>query len=170
MPVSPGYKYLLVMTDTFTEQTEGFPTWTEKQRIKAVIKRKKENDSKKSFQDLACPGHYKMTMGHHLLLRSPKGSLKHWALLITSIAPGGLILQEKQKSESESCSIVSDSATPWAILSMEFSRPKYWSGQPFPSPGNLPNPGIKPKSPVLQADSLLTESAGKPQKYSNNLF
>ena len=83
------------MIDTFTGWIEGFPTWTEKQRIKAVIKRKKENDSKKSFQDLACPGHYKMTMGHHLLLRSPKGSLKHWALLITSIAPGGLILQEK---------------------------------------------------------------------------
>ena len=39
----------------------------------------------KSFQDLVCPGHYKVTMGHHLLLRSPKGSLKHWTLLIISI-------------------------------------------------------------------------------------
>ena len=44
----------------------------------------------KSFQDLVCPGHYKVTMGHHLLLRSPKGSLKHWAFLIISIVPGGL--------------------------------------------------------------------------------
>ena len=41
--------------------------------------------------------------------------------------------------------------------SMEFSRPEYWSGQPFPSPGNLPHPGIEPRSPALQADSLPTE-------------
>ena len=40
---------------------------------------------------------------------------------------------------------------------MEFSRQKYWSGYPFPSPGNLPNPGIEPGSPALQADSLPTE-------------
>ena len=39
---------------------------------------------------MVCPGHYKVTIGHHLLLRSPKGSLKHWVLLITSIVPGGL--------------------------------------------------------------------------------
>ena len=37
---------------------------------------------------------------------------------------------------------------------MEFSKPKYWSGWPFPSPGGLPNPGIKLRSPALQADSL----------------
>ena len=41
---------------------------------------------------------------------------------------------------------------------MEFSRPEYWSGQPFPPPGDLPNPGIKP---VLQADSLPAEPQGK---------
>ena len=40
---------------------------------------------------------------------------------------------------------------------MEFSRPEYWSGYPFPSPGDLPNPGIKPRSPALQADSLPAE-------------
>ena len=40
---------------------------------------------------------------------------------------------------------------------MEFSRPEYWSGQPFPSPGDLPNPGIKPRSPTLQVDSLPEE-------------
>ena len=49
-------------------------------------------------------------------------------------------------------------ATPWTVahqapLSMEFSRQEYWSGL-FPSPGDLPNPGIETKSPVLQADSL----------------
>ena len=46
--------------------------------------------------------------------------------------------------------------------SMDFSRPEYWSGQPFPSPGDLPNPGIEPRSPTLQADSLPAEPQGKP--------
>ena len=45
---------------------------------------------------------------------------------------------------------------------MEFSRPEYWSGQPFPSPGDLLNPGIKPRLPTLQADSLPVEPQGKP--------
>ena len=44
---------------------------------------------------------------------------------------------------------------------MEFSRLEYWSGLPFPSPGDLPNPGIKPGSPTLQAESLLSEPPGK---------
>ena len=44
---------------------------------------------------------------------------------------------------------------------MEFSRPEYLSGYPFPSPGDLPNPGIKPRSPMLQADSLPAEQQGK---------
>ena len=46
---------------------------------------------------------------------------------------------------------------------MEFSRPEYWSGEPFPSPGNLRNPGIEPRSPALQEDSLLSEPPGKPK-------
>ena len=45
---------------------------------------------------------------------------------------------------------------------MEFSRPEYWSGQPLPSPGNLPNPGIELGSPALQADFLPPEPQGKP--------
>ena len=44
-----------------------------------------------------------------------------------------------------------------APLSMGFSRQEYWSGLPFPSPGDLPNPGIEPGSPALQADSLPSE-------------
>ena len=65
------------------------------------------------------------------------------------------------------CSVVSDSATPWTVvpqapLSMEFSRQEYWSGLPFPSPGDLPNPGIEHGSPTLQADSLPTGPPGKP--------
>ena len=46
---------------------------------------------------------------------------------------------------------------------MEFSRPKYWRGELFPSLGDPPNPGIKPKSPALQVDSLPAEPQGKPQ-------
>ena len=46
---------------------------------------------------------------------------------------------------------------------MEFSRPEYWSGQPFPSPGDLPNPGSKPRSPALQMNSLPAEAQGKPK-------
>ena len=46
---------------------------------------------------------------------------------------------------------------------MEFSRPEYWSGQPFPSPGDLPNPGIEPRYPTLQPDSLPAEPPGKPK-------
>ena len=44
---------------------------------------------------------------------------------------------------------------------MEFSRPEYWSGQPLPSPGDLPNPGSKLRSPALQADSSPAEPQGK---------
>ena len=45
---------------------------------------------------------------------------------------------------------------------MAFTRPEYWSGYPFPSPGDLPNPGIEPRSPTLQLDSLQLDSdAGK---------
>ena len=52
--------------------------------------------------------------------------------------------------------------TPWNVahqapLSMGFFRQEYWSGLPFPSPGDLPNQGIEPRFPALQADSLLTE-------------
>ena len=46
-----------------------------------------------------------------------------------------------------------------APLSMRFSRQKYWSGLPFPSPGDLPNPGIEPGSPVLESDALTSEPA-----------
>ena len=58
--------------------------------------------------------------------------------------------------------------TPWtralqASLSMEFSRQAYWSGLPFPSPRNLPDPGTEPGSPALQADSLPSEPPGSTQ-------
>ena len=46
---------------------------------------------------------------------------------------------------------------------MEFSRTEYWSGEPFPSPGDLPNQEIEPRSPALQVDSLPAEPQGKPK-------
>ena len=60
--------------------------------------------------------------------------------------------------------VVSNSfETPWtASLSMEFPRPEYWSGLPFPSPGYFPDPGIRPASPALQADSSLLNCWGNP--------
>ena len=53
--------------------------------------------------------------------------------------------------------------SPQAPLSMGFSKKKYWSELPCPPPGYLPNPGIKPRSPALQANSLLSEPPGKPR-------
>ena len=63
-------------------------------------------------------------------------------------------------SESEIRSVVSDSLGPWTVQSTEFSRPEYWSGQPFPSPGDLPDPGVEPRSPTLHMDSLPAEPPG----------
>ena len=54
-----------------------------------------------------------------------------------------------------------------ALLSVGFPRQEYWSGLPCPSPGDLPNPGIKPGSLELQVDSLPTELPGKPSWLSN---
>ena len=59
-------------------------------------------------------------------------------------------------------------ATQWAVAhqapsSMGFSRQEYWSGLPFPSPGDLPDPGIEPRSPTLWADALTSEPPRKPQ-------
>ena len=59
--------------------------------------------------------------------------------------------------------LLSLTVTPWTIQFMEFSRPEYWSGQPFPSPGDLPNPEMEPRSPTLQVDSLPAEPQGKPK-------
>ena len=63
-------------------------------------------------------------------------------------------------------------ATPWTAASqappsMGFSRQEYWSGVPFPSPGDLPDSGIKPGSPALQADTLPSKPPGKPKKCIN---
>ena len=72
-------------------------------------------------------------------------------------------------------SVMSDSfETPWTVahqtpLSVEFSRQEDWSGLPFPAPGDLPEPGIKPGFPPLQADGSLSEPPGKEGRTVNNL-
>ena len=88
MPVSQGYKDLLVMIDTFTGWIEGFPTWTEK--AEEVIKKLLHE----IIPRFGLPMSLQSDNGTSFILRSPKGPLKHWALLI-SIVPGGLSLQEK---------------------------------------------------------------------------
>ena len=65
--------------------------------------------------------------------------------------------------------------TPWTVahqapLSMGFSRQEQWSGLSFPSPGDLPDLGIKPRSPALQADALTSEPTGKPTYRYSTLF
>ena len=96
-------------------------------------------------------------------------SLVEW---LWSLAPffdwiAFLLLKVKVKSLSHGQLFV----TPWTVAyeapqSMEFSRQEYWSGLPFPSPGDLPNPGIKPRSPALQADALLSE----PPSFLHSLY
>ena len=71
-----------------------------------------------------------------------------------------------KRSEVKSLSRVRLFATPWTVAhqatpSMGFSRQEYWSGLPFPSPGDLPDPGIEPRSPALQADALISEPPAK---------
>ena len=78
---------------------------------------------------------------------------------------------EKKKVKVYSFSHVQLFATLWSVacqapLSMEFFRQEYWNGLPFPSPGDLPDPGIKLGSPTLQADSLTCEPSGKPIQLS----
>ena len=70
------------------------------------------------------------------------------------------------KVKVKSLSRVQLFATPWTVAYqapqfMEFSRQEYWSGLPFPSPRDLPDPGIEPRSPALQADTLPSEPPGK---------
>ena len=96
--------------------------------------------------------------------------------------PGLLFLEVKVKSLSR----VPLFATPSTVahqapLSMGFSRQEYWSGLSFPFPGDLPDPGIKPRSPALQADTLTSEPPGRfflllfyfvmfPKLYYDNFF
>ena len=72
------------------------------------------------------------------------------------------LLNESESEVTQSCLF----ATPWTVayqapLSMGFSRQEYWSGLPFPSSGDLPNPGIEPESPTFYVEALPSEPPGK---------
>ena len=78
----------------------------------------------------------------------------------------GILTHQQSESASHSALHVQLFATPWTVAhqaprSMQFSKQEYWSGLLFPSPGHLPDPGIEPGSPTLQADSLLSEPSEK---------
>ena len=100
-----------------------------------------------------------------MIIKGAGGNLGRWYVNIYALMEaivsqvyggGGLV--------TKSCPTL---ATPWTVacqvsLFIGFSRQEYWNEFPFPSPGDLPNPGIKPRSPALQADSSPTELQGSP--------
>ena len=95
-----------------------------------------------------------------------------WSRLLTLVGHfcENLIEKNSSKHKSQKVKLLSRVrlfATPWTVAhqappSMGFSRQEYWSGMPFPSPGDLPGPGIEPRSLALQADALTAEPPGKP--------
>ena len=93
------------------------------------------------------------------------GSSIHGIFQARVLEWGATAFSNKDTSESESRSVMSDSLQLHgnSIQSVEFFRPEYWSGCPFPSPGDLPKPGIEYRSPALQTDSLLAEPQEKPK-------
>ena len=111
------------------------------------------------FRLCQCP----MTGQHHPWLRTT--GLEEHGTTTPCVAGLGKGIPGERKSKC-SCSVVSNSLQPHGLyparlLSMEFSRQETWSGLPFPSPGELPDPGIEARSPALQVDSLPSESPGK---------
>ena len=103
--------------------------------------------------------------------------IKHIMGITALLLPKSWLASEKTEMNSESnhvgggialvAKLCWTLATPWTVarqapLSVGFSRQEYWIGLPFPSPGNLPNLGIKPGSPALQTVSELTEPPGNP--------
>ena len=102
-----------------------------------------------------------------------KGELEYVSYILTKL------LLNKNKNQLLKCYLTSEAVKllsrvqlfeiPWtvayqALSSMEFSMQEYWSGLPFPSPGNLPDPEIEPRSLILQADTLPSESLNRGKK------
>ena len=99
-------------------------------------------------------------------LQPAESSLARDRTWVTELAGRCLTTKPPGKGKVKSLSHVRLFATPWAVayqapLSMGFSRQQSWSGLPFPSPGDLPNPGIEPGSPALQTNALLSAPPGK---------
>jgi len=100
------------------------------------------------------------------------GDITQVSFLIKRMMQKDSLPSEPQKVKVKSLSHVGLFVTPWTVAyqvppSMEFSRQEYWNGLPFPLPEDHPNPGIEPRSPALQADTLLSEPSitrmGKPK-------
>ena len=89
-------------------------------------------------------------------------SVGSWDLLIIGSSLGNLGVEISEVAQL--CVTLCDPMTVayQAPPSMKFFWQEYWGGLPFPSPGDLPDPGIKPRSPALQADALPSEPPGKP--------
>ena len=99
-------------------------------------------------------------------------------LAVSSGMSRGVVTSPRDTSSSHSCaefirSVVSDPLPPRGLQPVRhlcpwgFSMQEYWSGLPCPPPGDRPNPGIEPRSPALQADSLPSETRGKPNEFLN---
>ena len=90
-----------------------------------------------------------------------------WRWLVSYMNSIGIDTERKKRKKVKLLSRVQLFGTPWTVahqapLSMGFSRQEYWSGLPFPSLGDLPNPRTEPRSPALQADTLTSEPPWKP--------
>ena len=81
-------------------------------------------------------------------------------VFVSGLQQSDSVMKKQSDSHVQLCDPM-DCSLPYS-LSMEFPRQEYWSGLSFPSPGDLPDPRIKPRSPALQAGSLPTEPPGKP--------
>ena len=111
--------------------------------------------------------------GWRLLEIYPKQRGKdRYSVVPPSICPSTSVMPSMSKGKvkvSRSCLTLCDPmvcSPPGSSVHGVFSRHEYWSGLPSPSPGDLPNPGIGPRSPALQADALPSEPPGKPRKLS----
>ena len=99
-----------------------------------------------------------------LFLKGSDGATLHFTCSLCKAIH--LLKQISERKKVKSLSRVRFFATLWTVayqapLSMGFSRQEYWSGLPLPSPGDLPNPGMEPGSPALEADTLTSEPPGK---------
>ena len=104
-------------------------------------------------------------MNENILKMKPSGIRRFTALAKATPGCKMLTIGEPDFDTPEPIRAAAASAMaagPWGLLCpWGFSRQEYWSGLPFPSPGALPDPGIEPRSPALQADALTSEPPGK---------
>ena len=117
---------------------------------------------------LSCIGEGNGTPLRCSCLENPRDGGAWWAA-VYGVAQSRTRLKQLSSSSSSVCQLLSRVwlfVIPWTVacqapLSMEFTRQEHWNGLPFSSPRNLPKPGIELRSPVLQADVLLSELLGK---------